>query len=92
MNIIIVMGTALLEAFHTDWFDDTFNSGAGAGHLVDRGGVRPLRRARSHRTSRLLIIDKSMIKLCMRFQNTLRPLIHFLDILVNVLYSFVWFG
>ena len=90
MKVVIVVGIVLLEAFDANCFYDAFYGGAGAGHLVDGGGMRSLRRARPHRASRLLIIYESMIKLGMWLQHTLRPLIHFLDVFVNMLYSFMW--
>ena len=87
---IIVMGILLLmKSFHANWFYDTFYRGAWAWHLVNWGALRPLSCARPHRASRLLITYESMVKFGMRFQHTLRSLIHFLDILVNVLYSFM---
>ena len=65
VKVVIVVGIVLLEAFDANCFYDAFYGGAGAGHLVDGGGMRSLRRARPHRASRLLIIYESMIKLGM---------------------------
>ena len=63
--VVVVMGIVLLEAFYANCFNDSFYRGTGAGHLVNGGGLRSLRRARPHRASSLLIIYESMIKLGM---------------------------
>lgn len=82
----------LMEPFHSNRLDDAFDGGAGAGYLVDGGGLGPLRRTRSHRSRRRLIIDETVIELRVRLQYTLRPLVHFLDVFVDVLDAFVRLG
>lgn len=87
----IAMMSMLLLKF-ANWFHHAFDGGSGAWDLVDGGGVGSLGRAGANGAGSGLIVSKSMVEFGMRLEYTLRSLIHFLDVFINMLNSLMWLG
>jgi len=79
----------LLKCFHAHGLDNALDCGSRTGDLIHRRSLRSLRRTRPYWACSRLIVNKPMIKLSMRFQNTLRSLVHFFDILIHMLNPFI---
>lgn len=87
---VLMLIATVWKSLHANWFDHTFYCRPGAWNLVQSIDSSSLGCTRSYRTScSLIIIQEIVIKFCMRFENTLRSLVHFLYVVVAVLHAFV---